>query len=191
MRPYWSDNTGNGTTTSTDIATRYKPINPTTFQIICAGQDGEFGHDRVRHRREVFPSGNNYIEADKDNITNFSGGKRSATASSNRGAGERNGGGIMVHQPSNFELEILNFRRRGAFTLMELLIVMMIMTLLAGLALSALAGATEAAREQRTRAIITKIDSAHHGALRILPHPPRPNAHSSRYKSTLCGSSAS
>jgi prepilin-type N-terminal cleavage/methylation domain-containing protein len=45
-----------------------------------------------------------------------------------------------------------------AFTLMELLIVMMIMTLLAGLALSALAGATEAAREQRTRAIIAKID---------------------------------
>ena len=48
---------------------------------------------------------------------------------------------------------------RSAFTLMELLIVMMIMTLLAGLALSALAGATEAAREQRTRAIIAKIDS--------------------------------
>ena len=45
-----------------------------------------------------------------------------------------------------------------AFTLMELLIVMMIMTLLAGLALSALAGAMELAREQRTRVIITKID---------------------------------
>lgn len=56
----------------------------------------------------------------------------------------------------NSEFRIQNCA--GGFTLMELLIVMMIMTLIAGLALSALAGATESAREQRTRSIITKID---------------------------------
>jgi prepilin-type N-terminal cleavage/methylation domain-containing protein len=61
---------------------------------------------------------------------------------------------------------------RPAFTLMELLVVMMIMTLLAGLALSAMAGATEAAREQRTRAIIAKIDQ-----LIMAQCPSRSHAH--------------
>lgn len=58
----------------------------------------------------------------------------------------------------NLELGTWNWRRSRGFTLMELLIVIMILTLLAGLSLSALAGATEVAREQRTRAIIAKID---------------------------------
>lgn len=47
---------------------------------------------------------------------------------------------------------------RSAFTLMELLIVMLIIAILAGLALAALQGATEQAREARTRAIVAKID---------------------------------
>jgi prepilin-type N-terminal cleavage/methylation domain-containing protein len=47
---------------------------------------------------------------------------------------------------------------RPAFTLTELLIVIMIVGIMAGLALSALNGATELAREQRTRAIIAKLD---------------------------------
>lgn len=47
---------------------------------------------------------------------------------------------------------------RGGFTLMELLIVMLIIAILAGLALAALQGATEQAREARTRAIVAKID---------------------------------
>jgi prepilin-type N-terminal cleavage/methylation domain-containing protein len=66
----------------------------------------------------------------------------------------------FILHPSAFILPPSSFclRRRG-FTLMELLIAMMILTLLAGITLSALAGATEAAREQRTRAIIAKIDS--------------------------------
>jgi len=58
----------------------------------------------------------------------------------------------------NFEPGTLNIRRRRAFTLTELLIVIMIIGIMAGLALSALAGATELAREQRTRAIINKLD---------------------------------
>jgi prepilin-type N-terminal cleavage/methylation domain-containing protein len=47
---------------------------------------------------------------------------------------------------------------QSAFTLLELLIVILIISILASLALSALGGATEAAREQRTRAIINKLD---------------------------------
>jgi prepilin-type N-terminal cleavage/methylation domain-containing protein len=48
--------------------------------------------------------------------------------------------------------------RRG-FTLTELLIVMAILGIMAALTLAALSGATELAREQRTRAIIAKLDS--------------------------------
>lgn len=47
--------------------------------------------------------------------------------------------------------------KRG-FTLTELLIVIMIIAILAGLALSAMSAAAELAREQRTRAIIAKLD---------------------------------
>ena len=47
--------------------------------------------------------------------------------------------------------------RRG-FTLMELLIVMLIITVLAALSLAALQGVTEEARADRTRAIIAKLD---------------------------------
>jgi prepilin-type N-terminal cleavage/methylation domain-containing protein len=47
--------------------------------------------------------------------------------------------------------------RRG-FTLAELMIVIMIIAILAAMSMSALSGAVEQAREQRTRAIISKID---------------------------------
>src|SRR5262245_9330749 len=50
-----------------------------------------------------------------------------------------------------------NFRRRQAFTLTELLIVILIVGVMTGLALSALSGATELAREQRTRSVIAKL----------------------------------
>jgi prepilin-type N-terminal cleavage/methylation domain-containing protein len=49
-------------------------------------------------------------------------------------------------------------RRRGGFTLTELMIVIMIIGIMAGLALSAISAAAELAREQRTRAIIAKLD---------------------------------
>jgi prepilin-type N-terminal cleavage/methylation domain-containing protein len=58
----------------------------------------------------------------------------------------------------NFELGTRNSRPRRAFTLTELLITIAIITLLAGLGLSALGGATQLAREQRTQAMIDKID---------------------------------
>jgi prepilin-type N-terminal cleavage/methylation domain-containing protein len=49
-------------------------------------------------------------------------------------------------------------RTRSGFTLTELLIVMMILGIMTGLALSGLAGALDLAKEQRTRAIISKLD---------------------------------
>src|SRR5437667_3806620 len=58
----------------------------------------------------------------------------------------------------NFELGTLNCGRRPAFTLTELLIVIAIIAILSGLGLSAYSGATQMAREQRTRGMITKID---------------------------------
>jgi prepilin-type N-terminal cleavage/methylation domain-containing protein len=75
VRPYWSSkavfNSGASTTRS-----KYNPINPTTFQLICAGLDGEFGSEESDLDIKAFPSGDNYNEEDKDNIANFSGGKR-------------------------------------------------------------------------------------------------------------------
>jgi prepilin-type N-terminal cleavage/methylation domain-containing protein len=79
-RPYWSDTliAPSGTTRA-----RHKPANATTFQILCAGQDGEFGlYDKLETTItpdvKQFPSGFNYSDsrADHDNITNFSNGRR-------------------------------------------------------------------------------------------------------------------
>jgi hypothetical protein len=71
----------NYTGTSPLVRDKYKPMNPTTFQIICAGQDGDFGMllsssgaATIDADAKSFPSGLNYNQADKDNITNFSNG---------------------------------------------------------------------------------------------------------------------
>lgn len=62
-----------------------KAMNFTTFQIICAGQDGEFGAalDQIDNSGNVitgalkrFKSGVNYTDEDKDNLTNFSDGRQ-------------------------------------------------------------------------------------------------------------------
>lgn len=74
VRPYWSNTIFSAGATSNRA--RYKPMNPTTFQLICAGLDGDFGYNSSDTDVKVFPDGNNYNEEDKDNITNFSGGKR-------------------------------------------------------------------------------------------------------------------
>jgi prepilin-type N-terminal cleavage/methylation domain-containing protein len=63
VRPY-GDDTGK------------KAMNPTTFQLICAGQDGLFGEDPDPAAAKLFPSGTDYMKDDRDNITNFSAGKR-------------------------------------------------------------------------------------------------------------------
>jgi prepilin-type N-terminal cleavage/methylation domain-containing protein len=76
IRPYWSDNTL--TAGATAVKDQKKPVNPTTFQIICAGQDGDFGllpTDINNTGPKQFMSGLNYNPGDKDNITNFSNGK--------------------------------------------------------------------------------------------------------------------
>jgi prepilin-type N-terminal cleavage/methylation domain-containing protein len=63
-RPYRSNITGTppGPT---------KWINEKSFQIICAGRDGDYGADNPDKR---FPSGMNYNIEDRDNIANFSDG---------------------------------------------------------------------------------------------------------------------
>src|SRR4051794_34995278 len=63
----------------------------------------------------------------------------------------------ILHPIQNPKSKIQNPPRRG-FTLTELLIVMMILGIMMGLALSGMAGAIDLAREQRTRAIISKLD---------------------------------
>jgi prepilin-type N-terminal cleavage/methylation domain-containing protein len=62
----------------------------------------------------------------------------------------------MQNKP--FRIQNSEFRIRPAFTLTEMLLVVAIIGIMTGLALSALQGATELAREQRTRTIIAKID---------------------------------
>jgi prepilin-type N-terminal cleavage/methylation domain-containing protein len=81
-RPYWSESPTTNTT-ATRTRDRFKPMNPTTFQILCAGQDGDFGfHDSSSTTPDtdvkIFPTGVRYNAAggDQDNMTNFSGGKR-------------------------------------------------------------------------------------------------------------------
>ena len=57
-----------------------KPISPTTYQIITAGQDGEYGPlwDAAADPSllKIFPTGENFGEEDGDNVTSFSSGKR-------------------------------------------------------------------------------------------------------------------
>ena len=74
VQPYFDDK-------ATPVA-----MNPTTFQIICAGQDGEFGAaiDLLDNNwnplnpftPKHFKSGRNYTDDDKDNLTNFSEGRQ-------------------------------------------------------------------------------------------------------------------
>ncbi len=44
-------------------------VNPQTYQIISAGQDGDWGANSAS---KLFPSGGAYAPGDRDNITNFS-----------------------------------------------------------------------------------------------------------------------
>jgi prepilin-type N-terminal cleavage/methylation domain-containing protein len=82
VRPYWSSTT-TGITTPNISRTKYKPINPTTFQLICAGQDGDFGSvfgqggdSDVKIATGPLAGANfNVNKSDHDNITNFSNGK--------------------------------------------------------------------------------------------------------------------
>jgi type II secretion system protein G len=80
VRPYWSTAASlnpvmSTTPTPLPIRDKFKPVNATTFQIICAGQDGDFGYTTADSDAKVFPLGTGYNDGDKDNITNFSGGK--------------------------------------------------------------------------------------------------------------------
>lgn len=64
------------------VATQKHYVNDTTFQIICAGQDREFGaafqqftDANVVDTPKRFKSGENYTDDDKDNLANFSEGR--------------------------------------------------------------------------------------------------------------------
>jgi prepilin-type N-terminal cleavage/methylation domain-containing protein len=72
VRPYWSDTRNTANVSSTYNRDRFKAANETTFQIICAGQDGDFGG--LATDVKFFPSGTRYDDGDKDNITSFSNG---------------------------------------------------------------------------------------------------------------------
>jgi prepilin-type N-terminal cleavage/methylation domain-containing protein len=75
--PYWSEVVAN-TNTMLPLCQQLAPMEATTYQILCAGQDGEFGYDPASPPTEIkmFPSGANYIRADRDNLTNFSAGRK-------------------------------------------------------------------------------------------------------------------
>ncbi|HEY2414603.1 MAG TPA: prepilin-type N-terminal cleavage/methylation domain-containing protein [Pirellulaceae bacterium] len=85
VRPYWTSPPKLTGTLPTGTAfrniTALKPANQTTFQIICAGQDGDYGTDLTIDNDVKIATGalagTNFNPAggDKDNITNFSNGK--------------------------------------------------------------------------------------------------------------------
>jgi len=90
VRPYWSNVPATNVPSIIVLPHRdsFKPANPTTFQIICAGQDGDFGFSLTDtdvkvaygNANPTIPAmamiGTNFADGDKDNITNFSGGRR-------------------------------------------------------------------------------------------------------------------
>jgi prepilin-type N-terminal cleavage/methylation domain-containing protein len=76
VQAYFNDNPGS-------TATQKHYVNDTTFQIICAGQDREFGDAKdqfdganVIQQPKRFKSGENYTDEDNDNLANFSEGRR-------------------------------------------------------------------------------------------------------------------
>jgi prepilin-type N-terminal cleavage/methylation domain-containing protein len=82
VRPYFSD------TKDTTSSFGYKFMNPNTYQLLCAGQDGEWSTPQTPNpsgtpKRGIirFPSGMEYddtpiyVEADYDNLANFSEGR--------------------------------------------------------------------------------------------------------------------
>lgn len=65
-QPFFADGT----------STPLKGVNPKSFQILCAGLDGEFGKiNNDANTRKQFPSGANCAAEDLDNLTNFSEGR--------------------------------------------------------------------------------------------------------------------
>lgn len=72
VRPYQSVRPGGAS--MVDFPPGNEWINPTTFQLIAAGLDGEFGADSwaATNALKVFPAGMNYTMEDWDNIANFS-----------------------------------------------------------------------------------------------------------------------
>jgi prepilin-type N-terminal cleavage/methylation domain-containing protein len=89
VRPYWSNVLNTAQPLAAAPSLRLAPANRTTFQIICAGQDGEFGmvigpggdadvkiaHGAAEPAQNLPQIGTNFTEGDRDNITNFSGGR--------------------------------------------------------------------------------------------------------------------
>lgn len=72
VRPYQSVRPGDASMAPFPPGNEW--INPTTFQLIAAGLDGEFGADSwaATNALKVFPAGMNYTMEDWDNIANFS-----------------------------------------------------------------------------------------------------------------------
>lgn len=79
VRPYWSEISAS-TDTMLPLQQRFQPMNLSKFQIICAGTDGDFGYVDTNGNWatevKAFPSGAYYNRGDRDNITNFSAGRR-------------------------------------------------------------------------------------------------------------------
>jgi prepilin-type N-terminal cleavage/methylation domain-containing protein len=77
IRPYWSETrTSTAPVSPPDLRDDFKPMKDTSFQIICAGQDGLFQTVPEAVALKFFPGGGGYTTDDNDNITNFSEGAR-------------------------------------------------------------------------------------------------------------------
>src|SRR5262245_28130562 len=72
-RPYWSE-TPSGSSTATLTRDKFKAVNPTSFQILCAGLDHDLGYKSGDTDVKIFAAGIRYNDEDNDNITNFSDG---------------------------------------------------------------------------------------------------------------------
>ncbi|MDX1946996.1 MAG: type II secretion system protein [Pirellulaceae bacterium] len=80
VRPYYTETASGQSVTGPPVWPNYKPQSATTFQLICASQDGDFGQvDSAGNEAtdgKFLPGGGNFFPGDRDNITNFSDGRR-------------------------------------------------------------------------------------------------------------------
>jgi prepilin-type N-terminal cleavage/methylation domain-containing protein len=106
---------------------------------------------------KIFPDGDRYTEGDKDNLTNFKAQPGELHTVAERSADARIAQAPICRTTCPY---ILDADRVAdcAFTLVELLVVLVIIGVLGSIVMFAMFGAQESAREAKTKNVISKLN---------------------------------